>query len=973
MFPVYSNATTQTSSGTTEPSSIQIATTTSSQKDEYANYIMQGLSGQTGTQGAQSKVSALPDLTGRPLPTGIPSNASWSTMVLKPNTYRPDRSISWSSSMPSVQKCWSDIVTWRRSSVDWWRDNYVGRTVSGPVVSSTWLQYWNSTMKVTSYPSSVSAYTLCDGSPRVDVSPVTKTTVSTLSTYTESSTRIANWSSVWPEWDEPQPCDATPDMCRLWYYHSNIQEVAEDELLQQCGRPTNSNESCVIKGGPIELIYWPVLPRADLCDNNATRVLGPTAFASNTSAVGEAPATITTLGHTFTSGNVYLSFSTLFASWDGFWNHVGPNFTDLIVPLPSSSLFSQCGGARSARNHGTPLNYEDLNWPVPASAYSCQARCDPVGEPICPGCEYTEVPTTGECGTIWSDINPNLAMPTEIRDLVPEWSTCLMYNDRIPNFWFDPPIALTKQSAIAVPTLHVEPTTEPAAPSSTLPSAVPAETGADTVYFESTSTSATSRDSIPETSVAAGATSTSHASANTEGQVDQDPNEASKTPEETTSSQHSTSDKGAGTSPTSVLSASPPTAVTEHGSPVLTYDPIASSGDPNTAIDHSTAINDPTTSGSLNALSVLQSALSQLSTAQPTVNTPEPIVIDISSSKVVFVPLPTTTTDAQSQEVSNPIEQNPGQTASSAAAGVSFSASGSDALLSNGTNGVAIIDPSRTTYISLPEATINSILSATAQTRDTTSTPTSPQESKSPTNTALPENNNDPPNSFVYSPSSEPTTTRSTTHLILAFGSLTLTASAIPHHPSSSAAAVLISGTTLTLNGPALTLSHGGEIVSFAPGGSSLVVLQPSGGGTQALSTVSGTASSSAGDEGSASASATGTGTGTGSATTTSDLPVVVEQPSSETGSGSAQKGSSSSSTASSVTSSELPVVVEQPGSGESSTDGSSSAASTAASTSTGTGSGEEEVDSSNGAGIPTRQGLSAVVFAMFVIAVLLV
>jgi hypothetical protein len=812
-------------------------------------------------------------------------------------------------------------------------------------------------MKVTSYPSSVSAYTLCDGSPRVDVKPVTKTTVSTLSTYTESSARIANWSSVWPEWQEPQPCDATPDMCRLWYYHSNIQEVAEDELLQQCGRPTQYNESCVIKGGPIELIYWPVPPKADLCENNATRLLGPTAFASNTSAIGEVPATITTLGHTFTSGTVYLSFSTLYASWDGFWNHVGPNFTDLIVPLPSSSLFSQCGGARSARNHGTPLNYADLNWPVPASAYSCQARCDPVGEPICPGCEYTAVPTTGECGTIWSDINPNLAMPTEIRNLVPEWSTCLMYNDRIPNFWFDPPIALTKQSAIAVPTPHVQPTTEPAAPSSTLQSAVPAETGTDTAYSENASTSGTSENNSSETSAATNAAATSHASPNTAGVDSQDPDKASSDPEGTTSSEHATPDKGTDASPTSVLSASLPTAVTDHEPPIFTYEPIASSADPNAAIGDSTAIADPTTSASLNALSVLESALSQLSTAQPTVNTREPIIIDISSSKVVFVPLSTTTAIVQSPQLSVPTEQDPGQTASSAA-GVLSSATGSDAILSIGTKGVAIIDPSRTTYISLPEATISSILSATAQTYDASGT-TSPQESKSTTNAAVPENSNDPSSSFIYSPSSKPTTTTTpstpppptTIPLILAAGSLTLAANIIPHHPPS-AAAVLISGTTLTANGAALTLSRG-EIVTFASDGSGLVVLQPSGGGTQALSTLPGIFSSPVGDEASASASATGT--------VASELPVVVEQP----GSGSAQNGS-----AASVTTSELPVVVQQPGSGGSGPD-SSSAATTAASTGTGTGNGDEEVDSSNGAGEPARQGLSAMVSVMFVIAVL--
>ena len=86
------------------------------------------------------------------------------------------------------------------------------------------------------------------------------------------------------------------------------------------------------------------------------------------------------------------------------------------------------------------------------------------------------------------------------------------------------------------------------------------------------------------------------------------------------------------------------------------------------------------------------------------------------------------------------------------------------------------------------------------------------------------------------------------------------------------------------------------------------------------------------------------------------------------------QPGSDSSETASGTTTSELPVVVQQPGSIESGTDGGSAASTTATGTGTDAGNGEEEeVDSSNGAGKSARQGFSVVAaFVTFVTAVLL-
>lgn len=89
---------------------------------------------------------------------------------------------------------------------------------------------------------------------------------------------------------------------------------------------------------------------------------------------------------------------------------------------------------------GTAMNFNDLNYPVPASAYSCAGRC------------ATQYPPVKECSTIWSDFNPVLALPPQIRTMDPAWASCSFWNGALPNFVFDPPVVLTSQAVFAVPT-----------------------------------------------------------------------------------------------------------------------------------------------------------------------------------------------------------------------------------------------------------------------------------------------------------------------------------------------------------------------------------------------------------------------------------------------------------------------------------------------------------------------------------------
>ncbi|KAK6439880.1 hypothetical protein LTR95_003897 [Oleoguttula sp. CCFEE 5521] len=52
--------------------------------------------------------------------------------------------------------------------------------------------------------------------------------------------------------------------------------------------------------------------------------------------------------------------------------------------------------------------------------------------------------------------------------MVPEWSTCSAFDEALPNFWFDPPLALQATDAVATPSLPGDKTmSTPASPSST--------------------------------------------------------------------------------------------------------------------------------------------------------------------------------------------------------------------------------------------------------------------------------------------------------------------------------------------------------------------------------------------------------------------------------------------------------------------------------------------------------------------------
>ncbi|KAK3638165.1 hypothetical protein LTR56_013194 [Elasticomyces elasticus] len=158
-------------------------------------------------------------------------------------------------------------------------------------------------------------------------------------------------------------------------------------------------------------------------------------------------------GHTFASGFVYISVSSLYAYYDGFapGATVGPNFKNITLTVKSEDMSSHCRGDPNSRS----LNFADLNWPVPASAYLCQLGCTGYDSP------------PPECSTIWSNVNPYLAIPTKaLKALVPEWSDCVAHDGMQSPYWFDPPVALHQTDVVAAVTTPSSSSSTPAAPSS---------------------------------------------------------------------------------------------------------------------------------------------------------------------------------------------------------------------------------------------------------------------------------------------------------------------------------------------------------------------------------------------------------------------------------------------------------------------------------------------------------------------------
>lgn len=424
-------------------------------------------------------------VTASPSPTKI---AGYILHGIGDSTQDPTKTISipradivWQDRFPTAsishaQSCWSAYTDWFASYPNYY-------ATASPSLSHTVLPqlstYYYPTSSTIWPIGNVSTYKLCDGSPRASYSP--STTSFSASIVSEGYT----WSTAYPTPIPEQACTLNQADCAVMYFGTNLNDLnssvsdnewAMERLLAACGLPLDLDVPCLVQGGPVELLYFPI-------STTGGDVGG--CIRGQTITPVERPAPVITLGTTFYPDKVYVSFETLYAAYrslagpGGAAVQLGKGYTNKIFEFRSeeistncfASFFSSKGHHNAGYGPGTQLNYADLNYPPPASAYNCQRQCqslsyerDPSGTNVT---THTILPNP--CETIWDNFNPLIAVPTRLRSMHPEWSTCQFWNTRQGNVVFDPPIALTQASAVAKPTLPggYGETTEAAMPAST--------------------------------------------------------------------------------------------------------------------------------------------------------------------------------------------------------------------------------------------------------------------------------------------------------------------------------------------------------------------------------------------------------------------------------------------------------------------------------------------------------------------------
>ncbi|KAK4894310.1 hypothetical protein LTR27_007443 [Elasticomyces elasticus] len=329
--------------------------------------------------------------------------------------------------------------------------------------------------------SNSTAYTLCDGYPRLDGYTTTSTWQET-TTHTYSELTVITTTEVstkrLPHGPSPTCSIASKDcsaLCRALVVGLVFLQHKRYPLL---ARPMDTTAASlwddVVPSNVNSLMYWPVTTMVGgLCNGNAsTMTMGPT--------ISGRPNTFVTLNTTLTSPTVYIAV-------DGAWGYSSSgttfaNQTRLLLKHSSDAVSSIC--AKPGGGYGTPqaMNYADFNYPVPASAYRCQPKCfeqrismhwtqltNSAPPIVMDGTTYkgattvtvmgetvTTLPDVNLCSTIWDDYRPGLAVPQELLDLSPTVAlggglSCYFTVDS-NNIFFDPPKPLTQASSVVGPT-----------------------------------------------------------------------------------------------------------------------------------------------------------------------------------------------------------------------------------------------------------------------------------------------------------------------------------------------------------------------------------------------------------------------------------------------------------------------------------------------------------------------------------------
>jgi hypothetical protein len=256
---------------------------------------------------------------------------------------------------------------------------------------------------------------------------------------------------------------------------------------------------------------------------------------------------------------------------------------------------------------------------------------------------------------------------------------------------------------------------------------------------------------------------------------------------------------------TSIVSYGGPSAsTTSREKPVFTYDPIKITT--SLTKTENVASPSPTTSGSLNALSVLQSALSALTTISPSTT-----AVEASSSRPdqdsgwIYFPYATVASEASSYTQEQPISRSTSEGTQSINA---THASSPASATTNSATSITSSDEGPAPHFTLQPSSDDGLPRS-----ESTSSTTNPTSHPGPSLTYSPLQ----PTSTPPSPS-----TSSPIQTTLVFGSLTVTADAV----STLSSVISVGSTTLSAGGAPVTLDQG-EVLSYATDG--LVVAKPSG------------------------------------------------------------------------------------------------------------------------------------------------
>ncbi|KAK5688817.1 hypothetical protein LTS10_000795 [Elasticomyces elasticus] len=213
---------------------------------------------------------------------------------------------------------------------------------------------------------------------------------------------------------------------------------ATSELAPKC---TLGCQVCRITGDMVELLYWPPATTSGSATHSDARIA-------------------VTLGTTFTSPTVYVSFNELYASDS--CSAIGQTFTDKIVAITDTAVFSSIYGsvhqadlaAFGVSLRTAAFNLADLTPPVPYSIYTSQPRCaTEIALARGASLNSERFQETGKTSVITCDSSPAyrplIAIPMEVRELDDVWASC----EGGLNGAYDPPVHLTATDVAAGPTI----------------------------------------------------------------------------------------------------------------------------------------------------------------------------------------------------------------------------------------------------------------------------------------------------------------------------------------------------------------------------------------------------------------------------------------------------------------------------------------------------------------------------------------